>query len=188
MGKCVWFFEPFKLWALFLAYCSGFFSGPLPGWGVHRRNDFLFDDMSRTTGDGGAVCFWLWCLFLSTRLRGGQCLPHNDWASTSSRCYGSTAGSSSRSRRGSPSDFVSFSSVLLGLVALSFFLLGGWGSPCRVFPFPRRCGSSFLWVGWVPLPRFPGVFPRVLGGEGGRVSCFCFSCYLLRLASFFSCN
>ena len=38
----------------------------------------------------------------------------------------------------------------------------------------------FLWVGWVPLLCFSGVFPEVLGWEGGRF----FLCYLLHLASF----
>ena len=126
--------------------------------------------------------FLLWCLFLVDSTDGRHCLPHNDWASSSSSCYGSTAGASSRSRRGSQR-FASFLSVLLGLVALSFFLLGGWGSPCRVFPFPRRFWLFFLWVGWVPLPRFPGVFPMVLGRVGGRVSCFVFLFLLLFLAS-----
>ena len=74
-----------------------------------------------------------------------------------------------------------FLAVLLGLVALSFFLLGGWGSPCRVFPPPCLCGSSFFWVGWVLLAAFSRCFPH--GSRVGGGSCFVFLFLLLPLAS-----
>ena len=124
------------------------------------------------------------CVFC--RLTRGHC-PHNDAVSTFSPCLGSASRSPPCTRRGFPRVFVSFS-VLLRLVALSFFFWVG-GVPLAVFSLsPAFAGSSFFWVGWVPLPRFPGVFPMVLGRAGGGVLCFCFSCYLLHLASFFSCN
>ena len=86
-----------------------------------------------------------------------------------------------------PQRFCSFFVVLLGLVAFffSFFWVGGLPLPRFPLP-PGPCGLSFLWVGGFPLPCFPGVFPMVLGSLGGRVLCFCFSCYLLLLASFLS--
>ena len=117
-------------------------------------------------------CFFVLVFVLVDLTEGRQCLPRNDWASTSSRCHGSTAGSSSCPRRGSPRDFVSLF-VVSSWPSGAFFLSSGWaGFPLPCFPFPRRCGSSFFWVGWVPLPRFPGVFPMVLGWLGGRVLCF----------------
>ena len=60
-----------------------------------------------------------------------------------------------------PSNFVDFFRLFLGLVAFFFFFpLGGWGSPCRVFLLPPvSVVFCFLWVGWVPLPCFPGGFP-----------------------------
>ena len=86
-----------------------------------------------------------------------------------------------------PQRFCSFFVVLLGLVAflVSFFWVGGLPLPRFPLP-PSPCGLSFFWVGGFPLPCFPGVFPMVLGRLGGRVLCFCFSCYLLLLASFLS--
>ena len=56
LGKRVWFSEPFKLLGLVLLIVRVFLGTP-SGWGVHRHNDFLVDDMSRTTGDGGVVLF-----------------------------------------------------------------------------------------------------------------------------------
>ena len=67
-----------------------------------------------------------------------------------------------------PQRFCFFFVGLLCLVALSFFLLGGWGSPCRAFPVPLRCGFFFLWVGWVPLAAFSLWFPRVSWVGGGE--------------------
>ena len=88
-----------------------------------------------------------------------------------------------------PQRFVFFLSVLLGLGAF-FFLSSGWvGFPLPCFPLPPPLLALLSsWVGWVPLPRFPGVSPMVLGWGGGRVSCFCvfvspaISC-ILRLSS-----
>ena len=76
-------------------------------------------------------------------------------------------------------------SILFGfsrLVALFFFLSGWVGFPLPCFPPPPCfCGVfSFLWVVGVPLPRFPGVFPVLLGRVGGR---FRVSRFLLSLAS-----
>ena len=105
----------------------------------------------------------LFCLWDST----GGCCPHDDPVSTNSRCYGSASCSPPLTRRGSPSDFVLFS-VLLGLVALSFFLLGGWGAPCRVFLFPLAL-VAVLSSGWVgsPCRVIPVFSPWFLGGWGG---------------------
>ena len=71
----------------------------------------------------------------------------------------------------SPEILLFSSSGFSRLVALSFFLLGWWGAPCRVFLFPLGpCGLSFFWVGGFPLPCFPGVSPMFLG-RGGVVFC-----------------
>ena len=50
----------------------------------------------------------------------------------------------------------------------AFFLSSGLvGCPLPCFSLPLGpCGSSFFWVGWVPLPRFPGVSPMFLGRVG----------------------
>ena len=89
----------------------------------------------------------------------GGFAPHNDTASTFSPCYGSASRSPAFIKAWHPQTFCCFFLlVFLGLAALFFFLLGWWGSPCRVFPPP-----CFL----------------VLGGWVGDFS------YLLRLASFF---
>ena len=80
---------------------------------------------------------------------------------------------------------VFFGFFFLRLVALFCFSLGGWVSPCRVFPSPRLVGVSSLWVGGFPLPCFPCVFPAVSWVGGGAFS-FCFflpACCLLHLAS-----
>ena len=61
------------------------------------------------------------------------------------------------------------SRAILSILSL---LLGFW---CLV-------AFCFLWVGGVPLLRFPCGFPEVLGWVGMRF----FSCYLLHLASFSS--
>ena len=174
------------------AYCSGF---PWDPFWVGGASSQCFSFRRHEQDDRYervyAFCLLLCCV-LSTDW--GGFAPHNDAASTVTPCRGSASSLPPLIRRGIPPEILSilvFSGSSWPSGAFSFFRLGGWGSPCRVFPFPRRCGSSFLWVGWVPLPRFPRCFPR-----GSRVGwgscfvfwCFCFSCYLLRLESFFSCT
>ena len=133
-----------------LAYLVLVLSGLPSGWGVHRHNDFPFDDRSRTTGDDRSVCVFCFCvcaaLFCGTR-RGG-CCPHDDSASTSSLMLRLSFILDAFNKAWLPQQFCrSFSSsVLLGLVALFFFLLGWWGSPCRVFSSPLFLGSG--WLGW----------------------------------------
>ena len=111
-----------------------------------------------------------------TRLGGGSA-PHNDSASTSSRCFGPAPAWTPLTRRGTPRGFVDFLLLfLLGLVALSFFLLGWWGPlPCFPLPPGPRLG------GWVPLAAFSPVVSLCFSGGGGGGSFFL--CYLLLLAS-----
>ena len=88
------------------------------------------------------------------------------------------------SRRGTPKLFCRFFSVFLGPVVFSSFSLGGWGSPCRVFLFPRCFGGIFLPLGgWVPLAAFSRRFPLASWGVGGCFVFFVFSCHFLHLAS-----
>ena len=61
------------------------------------------------------------------------------------------------------------------------FLLGGWGSPCRVFPVPRLCWLFFLLGGLGPLAAFSRCFPH--GSRVGGGWCFVFWFLLLSLAS-----
>ena len=142
--------------------------------------------MSRTTGDGGVVLFFLVLWVCFCRLDRGEAMPPpqrlgeyklemprlNSWSFVTLKAW-------------LPQRFVSLF-VVSSWPSGFFFLSSGWvGFPLPCFPSPRRCGSSFLWVGWVPLPRFPGVFPMVLGWVGGCVLCFCspaISC-ILRLFS-----
>ena len=85
------------------------------------------------------------------------------------------------SRRGTPQDILSIFFCCSWPSGFFFFLSGWVGSPCRVFLFPRCLGGVFLLLGgWVPLLRFPGVFPALLGWVGGR---FGFCVFLLSLAS-----
>ena len=75
-------------------------------------------------------------LFYVIRL-GGSC-PHDDAVSSSSRCHGSPSSCPPFTRRG-----FRFFLCVFGLVAFFFFLLGWWGSPCRVFSPPP---VSWFWV------------------------------------------
>ena len=148
------------------------FSGPPSGWGVHRRNDFLFNDMSRATRDEGAVLLFVMVFVFVDSTAGRHCLPHDDSVSTSSRCYGSTSCLPPLTRRGSPSDFVPFLSVLLGLVAVSFFFLGGWvGFPLPRFPLPPPLWLFFPLGGLGPLAVFSRCFPHGSWVGGGLRFC-----------------
>ena len=86
------------------------------------------------------LCFW----FLLDATKGN--FTGNDSASTFSPCSGSAPSWPPLTRRGFPPaifvDFVFFG-FFLGLVAFCFFLLGWWGSPCRVFLLPP---FSWFWV------------------------------------------
>ena len=85
-----------------------------------------------------------------------------------------------------PQRFCSFFVILLGLVAFLFFLLGGWAPLAALSSSPWPMWPFFLLGGWVPLAVFSRCFPHGSREVGGRVLCFCFSCYLLLLASFLS--
>ena len=62
----------------------------------------------------------------------------------------------------------------------SCFLWVG-GVPLAAFSLPLPLWLPFLLGWWVPLAAFSRLFPHVSWVGGGV--CFCFSCYLLHLAS-----
>ena len=181
--RIVWFSEPFKLWALF-CLVFWFFSGPRLGGGCIVTMTLFFDDKSRMTGATGMFVFtvmYVLCVFLF-RLTRGHC-PHNDAVSTFSPRYGSASRSPPFTRRGFPQSFCFFfgSSSPSG----AFFLSSGWvGFPLPCFPLPPPL-LALLSSGWVgsPCRVFPVVSPWFLGGWGVVLCVFCFSCYLLLLAS-----
>ena len=80
-----------------------------------------------------------------------------------------------------PQRFCSFFVVFLGLVAFSFFLLGGWAPLAAFSSPPWPMWPFFPLGGWVPLAVFSRCFPPGSREFGG--SCFVFLFLLLSLAS-----
>ena len=141
LGKCAWFFEPFKLRALFRLSVLGFLGTP-PGWGVHRHNDFLFDDMSRTTGLTGVIVFLLLlCCVFST---GWGARPPTMTQRVRSHLAADLE-IAAFNKAWHPPEVLSilvFLLVFLGLVAF-FFSSGLVGFPLPYFPLPL---VSWFWV------------------------------------------
>ena len=184
--------SPSSFGPCFSSSCSGFFFR-VPSWvggASSRRLVFFSTTGGRQTGEEGTDCNVLcvvsFLFFLVFDATGGAVPPRRlgEYKLTLLRLNSSCLTAFHKAWH--PQAILSicfFFWFLLGLVAL-FFLSSGWvGRPLPCFPLPPGpCGVSFFWVGWVPLPCFPGVFPMVLGWVGARF--FCFSCYLLLLASF----
>ena len=113
-------------------------------------------------------CYVFLFLFVSTTLALAW-----SWACTSSGSSGASRCFPQRFRR-------VFVFLFLRLVALRVSS-GLVGFPLPRFLFPLPLWLLFLLGWWVPLAAFSRLFPHVSWVGGGV--CFCFSCYLLHLAS-----